>query len=67
MCRQRLAPVAALDRLALLVIDELERSAHSLPARHGTRSVFAAAHADHVSFKLRELAKQMEIYKVVSR
>jgi hypothetical protein len=29
--------VAALDRLALLVIGKFERSAHSLPARHPRR------------------------------
>src|SRR6266478_10018913 len=32
---KRLALVAALDRLALLVIAEFERSAHFLPARNG--------------------------------
>jgi hypothetical protein len=37
------AGIAALDRLALLVIGELERSAHFLPARHGPRSTFASA------------------------
>jgi hypothetical protein len=35
---KRLALVAALDRLALSVIGEFERSAHFLPSRHGARS-----------------------------
>ena len=41
-----LAPVAALDRLFLLMRGELRRSAHFLPARHGTRSTFAGARPD---------------------
>jgi hypothetical protein len=53
---KRFALVAALDRLALLVIGELERSAHSLPARHGSRSAFAGARADQVAFKLCQAA-----------
>jgi hypothetical protein len=45
--------VAALDRLALLVIGELELSAHFLPARHGPRPAFAGARTDQIALELR--------------
>jgi Tn3 transposase DDE domain len=49
-----LAPVAALDRLALLVRGELGRSAHFLPPRYGAHSAFARPRADKIAFKLRQ-------------
>jgi hypothetical protein len=41
-----LALVAALDRLALLVIGEFERWAHFLPTLHGSRPAFAGTRTD---------------------
>jgi hypothetical protein len=43
---ERFAPVAAANRFAPLVRGELRRSAHVLPARHGSRPTFAGARAD---------------------
>ena len=51
-----LAPVAALDRLFLLMRGELRRSAHSLPARHGPRPAFPGSGADKIAFELCEAA-----------
>ena len=51
-----LAPVTALDRLFLLVRGELGRSAHSLPARHGSRPAFPGSGADKIAFELCEAA-----------
>jgi hypothetical protein len=49
--------VAALDRLALLVIGEFERSAHFLPARHGARPAFACARPDQIALELGQPAQ----------
>jgi hypothetical protein len=49
--------VAALDRLALLVIGEFERSAHFLPARRGARPAFACARPDQIALELGQPAQ----------
>ena len=55
-----LAPVAALDRLFLLVRGKLRRSAHSLPARHGSRPAFPGPGADKVALELCKPAQHGE-------
>jgi hypothetical protein len=54
---KRLALIPALDRLALLVVSEFERSAHFLSARHGPRSAFASARADQIALELGQPAE----------
>ncbi len=52
-----LAPVAALDRFALLVRGELRRTAHFHATGHGSRPAFTCPRADKIAFKLRQPAQ----------